>query len=229
MGQSWTQEVVYYRAPEFEANRSLRWRQTKASCPGASGREIEGKVVIQEKYVGIDSYQYFKFAVKFALQRSVVCIEELFWAMANQLEQIRDVLADLVRGQANAQWSRYVKQPDVFKPDTREQELKQWSDWRFTLENYVKSVDVVMHTEMSIIANNAEAKIEWSELNEERKERSLRLFGLLASLLRNRPLKLIRHMPHENGYEAWRVLIVDMQPSTRQTLEGELCTQQEHQ
>ena len=136
--------------------------------------------------------------------------------MANQLEQIRDVLADLVRGQANAQWSRRVKQREAFKPDTREQELKQWSDWRFTLENYVKSVDVMTHTEMNIISNNAEAEIEWSELNEERKERSLRLFGLLASLLRNRPLKLIRYMPHENGYEAWRILIVDMLPSTRQ-------------
>ena len=63
-----------------------------------------------------------------------------------------------------------MKQPEVFKPDTREQELKQWSDWRFTLENYVKSVDVMTHTEMNIISNNAEAEIEWSELNEERKE-----------------------------------------------------------
>ncbi|CAJ1402459.1 unnamed protein product [Effrenium voratum] len=190
---------IYFSDVAAKARR-LRWRwkkvkgrQTKASCPGAGGREIEDKVEIQEKYVNIDSYLYIKFAVKFALQRSVVCIEELFWAMANQLEQIRDVLADLVRGQANAQWSRHVKQPEVFKPDTREQELKQWSDWRFTLENYVKSVDVMMHTEMNIISNNAEAEIEW-----------------------NRPLKLIRYMPHENGYEAWRILIVDIQPSTRQ-------------
>ena len=52
----------------------MKGRQTKASCPGAGGREIEDKVEIQEKYVNIDSYLYIKFAVKFALQRSVVCI-----------------------------------------------------------------------------------------------------------------------------------------------------------
>ena len=56
----------------------------------------------------------------------------------------------------------------------------------------------------------------WNELSDAGKVKSLRLFGVLGSYLRGRALKLIKHTPEENGYEAWRLLLRDMQPSTGQ-------------
>ena len=49
-------------------------------------------------------------------------------AMAEQLQQIREVLDGLTRSQEQNQW-------EVFKVDTRESELKQMEDWKFSLEN----------------------------------------------------------------------------------------------
>ena len=48
------------------------------------------------------------------------------------------------------------------------------------------------------------------------KGEELEALQVLASYLRGRALKLIKHTPEENGYEAWRLLLRDMQPSTRQ-------------
>ena len=134
--------------------------------------------------------------------------------MAEQLTQIRELLDGLTRSQEQNQWARKVKGPEVFKADTRESELKQWEDWKFTLGNWVKAVDLEMYLDMKRVAQNAEEAIDWNELSDARKVKSLRLFGVLASYLRGRALKLIKHTPEENGYEAWRLLLRDMQPST---------------
>ena len=42
-----------------------------------------------------------------------------------------------LRSQSSTAWSRHLKTPDIFKPDTRDNELKQWSDWKFSFENYM--------------------------------------------------------------------------------------------
>ena len=70
-----------------------------------------------------------------------------------------------------------------------------------------------MYLNMKRVGQNAEEAIDWNELSDVRKVKSLRLFGVLASYLRGRAPKLIKHTPEENGYEAWRLLLKDMQPS----------------
>ena len=40
---------------------------------------------------------------------------------------------------------------------------------------------------------------------------AVRLYSVLTSYLRSRPLKLVRHMKDENGFEAWQRLLRDMQ------------------
>ena len=53
-------------------------------------------------------------------------------------------------------------------------------------------------------------------LIDERKRRSEKLCSLLPSLMKNRPLRLVRGVESQNGYEAWRIIMKDMQPPTRQ-------------
>ena len=44
-------------------------------------------------------------------------------------------------------------------------------------------------------------------LTEERKRRAEKLYSLLSSLMKNRPLRLVRGISHQNGYEAWRIIM----------------------
>ncbi|CAE7261574.1 unnamed protein product [Symbiodinium sp. CCMP2592] len=48
------------------------------------------------------------------------------------------------------------------------------------------------------------------------RKRSIELYAILLSFVRQRPAKLVRGVPSNNGFEAWRVLMGEMQPATRQ-------------
>ena len=62
---------------------------------------------------------------------------------------------------------------------------------------------------------NLNGNYELDEMTDETKAQAIRLYSLLISYLRNRPLKLVRHMKQENGFEAWQRLLREMQPVTR--------------
>ena len=137
-------------------------------------------------------------------------------AMAEEsLQKISQTLERLSVSQSSTAWSRHLKTPDIFKPDTRDNELKQWSDWKFSFENYVKGIDPGMAHSMRLVEENLSGNYELDEMTDETKASSIRLYSLLISYLRNRPLKLIRLMKQENGYEAWQRLLREMQPVTR--------------
>ena len=102
-----------------------------------------------------------------------------------------------------------MKTPDLFKPETRDQEIKQWSDWKFSFVNYVKGIEPQMAHSMKMVEDNLGGDFD------ARKAMAVRLYGVLTSYLRGRPLKLVRHMKDENGFEAWQRLLKETQPATR--------------
>ena len=131
------------------------------------------------------------------------------------LKMISTALERLTVTQSSSSWARHLKTPDLFKPDTRDNELKQWSDWKFSFENYVKGIDAPMAYSMKLVEENLNGNYELDEMTDETKAYAIRLYSLLISYLRNRPLKLVRHMKQENGFEAWQRLLREMQPVTR--------------
>ncbi len=126
-----------------------------------------------------------------------------------------DALNALVAGRQVAGFSKHIKAPEVFKPETRGDEVQKWQDWKFALENCVGVVDPTMAQEMKDAAQTADETM-FSVLTDERKRRAEKLYSLLSSLMKNRPLRLVRGISHQNGYEAWRVIMKDMQPPRRQ-------------
>ena len=131
------------------------------------------------------------------------------------LKMISTALEKLTVTQSSSSWARHLKTPDLFKPDTRDNELRQWSDWKFSFENYVKGIDAPMAYSMKLVEENLNGNYELDEMTDETKAQAIRLYSLLISYLRNRPLKLVRHMKQENGFEAWQRLLREMQPVTR--------------
>ena len=95
-----------------------------------------------------------------------------------------------------------MKTPDIFEPDTRDNEIKQWSDWKFSLLNYIKGIDARMAANMERVEENLNGDFKLSDVTDETKSMAVRLYGVLISYLRNRPLKLVRRLK-------------EMQPATR--------------
>ena len=132
-----------------------------------------------------------------------------------ELQTLITALQDLVEGQRHSSFSKHIRSPEVFKPETRSEELQKWEDWKFSMENFIGVVDGEMLRDMKE-ASASPRMLRMSEWDLDRQDRSEKLFSLLSTLLRNRPLQLLRGVADNNGYEAWRVLYRDMQPPTRQ-------------
>eukprot|EP00439_Symbiodinium_sp_Y106_P069978 s148_g12.t1 len=75
-----------------------------------------------------------------------------------------------------------IQKPDIFRPETREQEVEQWSEWKHTMRNYLSVVDSKMLDDMETI--------------EAVPARASTIKGMEPA--------------------AWRVLVGEMQPATRQ-------------
>ena len=79
---------------------------------------------------------------------------------------------------------------DTFKPTTREEELRGWKEWWFGFSTYVCGHDVAYEDDFKGIDLNVE--VDHSLLSDAEVERSRKLYSLLCSLLKGRPLLLIK-------------------------------------
>ena len=81
--------------------------------------------------------------------------------------------------------------------------------------SYVKGLDPSMAQSVDMVEDNVDADYSLGDMTDETNAKAIRLYSLLTSFQRQRPLKLIRHVKNENGFQAWQVLIKEMQPATR--------------
>ena len=131
------------------------------------------------------------------------------------MQPVVDALQSIVESQRSAGFNKHIKTPETFKPESRGEELGKWQDWRFAFENFIRILDDGMLTEMTV-ATESEKEIQMVSITLEQQKRAEKLYSLLSMLMRNRPQRLVRGVQDQNGYEAWRVLVRDMQPPTRQ-------------
>ena len=138
-------------------------------------------------------------------------------AAAQATEAAQAVMASAHEARRIEALSRFIQKPDMYKPDTREQEIDQWTDWRHVMRNYLGVIDANYLTEMDVVeARTNEEAVLNAATHPDAARRSRELYAILASFMRNRPLKILRNVAGSNGYEAWRQLMLEMQPQTRQ-------------
>ena len=86
--------------------------------------------------------------------------EESLRLVANALER-------LTVNQTTQGWARHLKPPDVFKPDSRDNELKLWGDWKFAFLNYIKGIDPTMANDMDHVEKDLDASYELDDMTDE--------------------------------------------------------------
>jgi hypothetical protein len=103
---------------------------------------------------------------------------------------------------------KVVKQPEMFCPKNRQEELTQWQGRRLGFRSwlFVAQEDYV---------EKRTTAIDFIDMTLEQHARAERLHSSLVGLLRGRPLKILRSVEEGNGLEAWRALNRQMAPRTR--------------
>ena len=101
-------------------------------------------------------------------------------------------------------WYRLLPRPSVFDPDSRETELAQWREWSWSVEQYLASMDPEFAVDLARIRKNSNAEVDMSIMDDSEKKRCTFLYGLYASLLRQRPLMMLKKIEGSNGFEIGR-------------------------
>ena len=179
-----------------------------------------GALVSQWKFWEVLNYSGIPFEVE---QDGAHLTSRCYYPKAVQLRRMAEeslklvaaALEKLCVNQASQSWSRHLKPPDVFKPDTRDNELKMWSDWKFAFCSYIRGIDPAMAAAMDVVEKKVNSDYTLDDMTDDMKTMSVRLYSVLTSYLRNRPLKLVKHIKQENGFGAWQLLLKEMQPATR--------------
>ena len=112
--------------------------------------------------------------------------------------------------------SRVLKGPDVFAPGTLDEEVSSWQDWAFIFKNYIGFIDPNYLSEFSW-AETHDGPIREDEYisGSEKGRRAVKLYSVLSSYLKNRPLKSLRSVLNNDGFGVWRRLTVELQPTSR--------------
>ena len=107
--------------------------------------------------------------------------------------------------------SRVLKGPDVFAPGTLDEEV---SSWAFIFKNYIGFMDPNYLAEFNWAeTHDGPIKEEEYTTGSEIGRRAVKLYSILSSYLKNRPLKILRSVLNNDGFEIWRRLTVELQPN----------------
>eukprot|EP00438_Fugacium_kawagutii_P013012 Skav219672 [mRNA] locus=scaffold3149:113084:120619:+ [translate_table: standard] len=136
-------------------------------------------------------------------------------AASQAAQSAANALQQLSAKPKDTDWFKLVPKPSAFSPQTREEEIGQWKDWWWSVEQFLATIDQGYEHDVDNIKNNLDTEIVMVNLLDDDKKRSLFLYSLLASLLKGRLLSILKGVPQNNGYEALRQLLLNCQPSSR--------------
>eukprot|EP00435_Cladocopium_sp_Y103_P046705 s881_g13.t1 len=110
-------------------------------------------------------------------------------------------------------WSKLLNKPGVFGDGKSvEEDVKQWRDYQWQLQQYLVAIDEGYESELRQIITNPNAEMATDTASAETRNRSNKLYSLLASLMKNRCLAIVKSTQNCNGFEAFRQLISALRP-----------------
>ena len=112
-------------------------------------------------------------------------------------------------------WGRMLPKPDVWRPKSREEELAGWSDFDWNLLQYTHAVDPQTASLMQEVHAKPDETLAAFSMPDDVVQQSRSLYALLSCLLRERPLQILKSVPASNGFEAYRILIKTLAPTSK--------------
>ena len=117
-------------------------------------------------------------------------------------------------GQQNVDWSKLLSKPPVFEYKSTEEEIRAYRDWSWQLIQYLNAIDEGFEKELKQLMEKPEVSLDLTTASHDTRQRSAKLYGLLASLVRNKSLNTIRSVEPGPGYEALRQMTLSLRPSS---------------
>lgn len=118
------------------------------------------------------------------------------------------------RSSTSIDWSKLINKPPLLEGKTVEDEIRTFRDWSWQLVQYLNAIDTNYETDVQSILDDPTKPPDMSTASVDTRQRGARLYGLLASLCRNRSLNVVRSVKQADGFEAFRQLTLTLRPSS---------------
>ena len=105
-------------------------------------------------------------------------------------------------------WYKLLQKPGSFDPASREQEISLWKEWAWSFEQYLSNIDPLFSEDIKVLRANPTNFVDASVQHDDEKKGGALLYSLLASLVKQRPLMVVRSVLNNNGLEAYRQLLL---------------------
>ena len=142
-------------------------------------------------------------------------LNALLTQMAEAAKSASDAAKAAKVKEGTPDWSKLLTKPSSFDHKSQEEEIKHFKDWSWQLVQYVSAIDSDYTKDLEDLANNPNTPLDLSTASTPTRERSTKLYGLLAGLLRGRALQTLKAVPNADGYEAWRQLLLTLRPTSK--------------
>ena len=126
-----------------------------------------------------------------------------------------EALGQRSTGSDSNTWTRLLPRPEVFKPQNREDEISQFGEWKWMFKQYIRAIEPAISKSMDDVEADLSTSVSLVEMTMDAEVQAQKLYALLTSMLRERPLQLVRSVEEGNGYEAWRILVNTLSPTSK--------------
>ena len=147
-------------------------------------------------------------------------------AQVQAAARMAETVERLVQSQAASQEQRENKSlagalhkvlqpPEVWKPETREQEHATWQEFSFRLKAYLTALDEKYESDFNELEAHLSETITQEDMDDQVKKRGMVLYAVLSSLVAGRPQKVLKQVTPGHGFEAYRLLAEQSTPQLR--------------
>lgn len=144
-------------------------------------------------------------------QPSVELMWRFEWCKRQNLQQVMSRQS----GDEARSWWKLLPKPPAFDHGTWEADISSWKEWSWTFEQYIASVDTKFADDIQEVRANLGVTVDPVDFPDAKKQRNTFLYSLRSSLLRQRALLVVRQVTGCNGLEAYRALIQQNEPISK--------------
>ena len=133
-----------------------------------------------------------------------------------QAASLREAVTNMgSRNTSGTQWSKLLQRPEVFRPKDREEELTLWYEWAWTFKQWMLAVNPEIHAHMEEVERDLSSEVDEDTMTDEAIAMGRQLYAILTTMLKERPLQLLKSIAGNSGFEAWRILHTTLAPTSK--------------
>ena len=135
--------------------------------------------------------------------------------IGNQSSAASSPLPASTRLAPSTDWSKLLSKPAILDCKSQEEEIRCFRDWSWQLRQYLCAIDEGFNKDLTDLEDDPSKSMDMTTASDDVRTRGTRLYGLLAGLVKNRALQIVKAVTAGDGYEAYRQLLLALKPTSK--------------